>query len=56
MDRSYSVSDVQEYFEYIIKKHETLVDNPVAQIYVNKIQNSVTFKIKFEYHLELYDT
>ena len=26
-DRSYSVSDIQDYFEYIIKKHETIADN-----------------------------
>ena len=25
---SYSVSDIQDYFEYIIKKHETIADNP----------------------------
>ena len=35
-DRSYSVSDIQDYFEYIIKKHETIADNPTVQIYVNK--------------------
>ena len=27
-DESYSVSDIQDYFEYIIKKHETIADNP----------------------------
>ena len=36
-DGSYSVSDIQDYFEYIIKKHETLTDKPPDQIYVNKI-------------------
>ena len=25
---SYSISDIQDYFEYIIKKHETIADNP----------------------------
>ena len=35
-DGSYSVSHIQDYFEYIIKKHETIADNPPAQIYVNK--------------------
>ena len=35
-DGSYSVSDIQDYFEYIIKKHETVADNPPVQIYVNK--------------------
>ena len=37
-DGSYSVSDIQDYFEYIIKKHETIADNPPVQIYVNKIK------------------
>ena len=27
-DGSYSVSDIQDYFEYIIKKHETIAGNP----------------------------
>ena len=27
-DKSYSVSDIKDYFEYIIKKHETVTDNP----------------------------
>ena len=31
-DGSYSVSDIQDYFEYIIKKHETTADNPPVQI------------------------
>ena len=48
-DGSYSVSDIQDYFECIIKKHETTVDNPV-QIYVNIIKNR---KIKTGYKLEL---
>ena len=50
---SYSVSDIQDYFEYIIKKHETIADNPPAQIYVNKIKNRIVFKIKTGYKLEL---
>ena len=47
-DGSYSASDNQDYLEYIIKKHETLTDKPPIQIYVNKIQNSITFNIKTE--------
>ena len=43
---SYSVSDIQGYFEYILKKHEEDIDKPLVQIYVNKIENRVTFKIK----------
>ena len=53
LDGSYSVSDIQDYFEYIIKKHETIADNPLVQIYVNKIKNSIVFKIKTGYKLEL---
>ena len=49
----YSVSDIQNYFEYILKKHGENVDNPSVQIYVNKIGNMVTFKIKNGYALEL---
>ena len=52
-DGSYSVSDIQDYFEYIIKKHETIPDNPPAQIYVNKIKNRIVFKKKIGYKLEL---
>ena len=52
-DGSYSVSDIQDYFEYIIKKHETIADNPPVQISVNKIKNRIVFKIKTGYKLEL---
>ena len=44
---------MQDYFEYIIKKHETIVDNLPVQIYVNKIKNRIVFKIKIGYKLEL---
>ena len=50
---SYSVSDIQDYFEYILKKHSESVDNPSIRIYANKIQNRITFKIKNGYYLEL---
>ena len=49
-DGSYFVSDIQDYFEYILKKHG---DKPSVQIYVNKIENRVTFKIKNGYSPEL---
>ena len=45
-DGSYSISDIQDYFEYILKKHGADIDKPSVQIYVNKIENRVTFKIK----------
>ena len=50
---SYSVSDIQDYLEYIIKKHETIADIPPIQIYVNKIKNRIVFKIKTVYKREL---
>ena len=50
---SYSVSDIQDYFENIIKKHETVNNNPSVRIYVNKIENRITFKIKTGYYFDL---
>ena len=38
-DGSYSTADIQDCFELIIKKHETLTENPPVQIYPNKIKN-----------------
>ena len=35
-DGSYLISDIQDYFEYILKKHRENVDNPSIRIYVNK--------------------
>ena len=52
-DGLYSVSNIQDYFEYILKKHGEDFDKPSVQIYVNKIENRVTFKIKNGYSLEL---
>ena len=50
-DGSYSVSDIQDYFEYILKKHGEDSDKPAVRIYVNKIENGITFKIKNGYSL-----
>ena len=52
-DGSYSIADIQDYFQFIIKKHETLTENPPIQIYLNKIKNRTVFKIKTGYKLEL---
>ena len=52
-DGSYSIDYIQDYFEFIIKKHETLTDNPPVQIYQNKIKNRIVFKIKTGNKLEL---
>ena len=45
-DGSYTISDIQDYFEYILKKHDESVHKPSIRIYVNKIGNRITFKIK----------
>ena len=47
-DGSYSVSEIQEYFEYILKKHGENTDKPSVQIYVNKTKDRVTFKLKMK--------
>ena len=52
-DGSYYVSDIQDYFEHIFKKHREDIGKPSIQIYVNKIENRITFKIKNGYSLEL---
>ena len=52
-DEPYSISDIQDFFEFIIKKHETLTENPSVQIYPNKIKNRIVFKIKTGCKLEL---
>ena len=52
-DGSYSVSDIQDYFEYISKKHSESVGNPSIRTYVNKIENRITFKIKNGCYVEL---
>ena len=52
-DGSISISEIQDYFEYILKKHGETVDNPSTRIYVNKIENRVTVRIKNGYYLEL---
>ena len=44
-DGSYSVSDIQDYFEYILKKHRENLHNPSVKIYANKIENRITFRI-----------
>ena len=48
-DELYSVSYIQDYIEYITKKYEAVTDNPPIRIYVSKIVNRITFKIKAVY-------
>ena len=52
-DGSYSIADIQDYFEFIIKKHEILAENPHVQIYPHKIKNRIVFKVKTGFKLEL---
>ena len=52
-DRLYSISDIQDYFKYILKEHSENVDNTPIRIYVHRIENRITFKIKSGYYLEL---
>ena len=52
LDGSYSVSNIQDYFKHITKKHEIVTDNLPIRIYVNQIKNKITFRIKTKYYLE----
>ena len=52
-DGSCSVSDIQDYFEHILKKHGKITDNPSIRIYVHKIENRTIFKIRTGYSFEL---
>ena len=52
-DGSYSIAELQNYFEYIIKKHETITDVSPMLIYVNEINNRIVFEIKSGYKLEI---
>ena len=52
-DGSYTIDEIQDYFEFIIKKHEALTNNQPIKIYSNKIKNRIVFKIKTGYKLEL---
>ena len=47
-DGSYSIADIQDYFEFIIKKHETLTENAPIQIYPNKIKNRIVFNNRIQ--------
>ena len=53
LDGSYNISEIQDYTEYIIKKHETIGENAPILIYANTINNRIVFKIKTGYKLEL---
>ena len=52
-DGSHNISEIQDYIEYIIKKHEAIRENAPILIYANTINNRIVFKIKSGYKLEL---
>ena len=52
-DGSYNISEIQDYIEYIIKKHEIIGENAPILIYASIINNRIVFKIKSGYKLEL---
>ena len=52
-NESYSVSDIQDYFESILEKHGEDIDEASVQIYVNKIENKITYEVKKGYSFEL---
>ena len=52
-DGSYNISEIQDYIEYMIKKHETLGKNAPISVYAKTINNRILFKIKSRYKLEL---
>ena len=45
-DGSYSVSDIQDYIEFILNKHDKLTAISPIHVYVNRINNRLVFKIK----------
>ena len=52
-DGFYSIAEIQDYFEFMIKKHETLTEDPPVEIYPNQVKDKIVFKIKTGYKLEL---
>ena len=52
-DVFYSIDDIQDYFEFIIKNYKTLTEDSAVEIYLNRIKNIIVFKIKTGYNLQL---
>ena len=48
-----TISDIQDYIEFIIKKHKTLTTIPPIHVYINRINNRLVFKIKDGYQIEI---
>ena len=49
---SYSVTNIQYYCDYTIKKLETATENPQIRRYINKTAKSITSKVKTGYSPE----
>ena len=45
-DGSYSMSDIQDFIEFIIKNHKTLTNISPIHVYINRINTTLVFKIK----------
>ena len=43
------MSDIQDCFEFILEKHGEDIDEPSVEIYVSKVENAITLKIKDGY-------
>ena len=52
-DGSYNITEIQDFIEYIIKKHEAIGENAPILIYANTLNNRIVFKINSGYKLEL---
>ena len=52
-DGFYSVSDIRDYFEYILKEYGEKTDIPSWRIYINKMKNRITCKSERQYCLDL---
>ena len=53
LDRTYSISDIQNYFEYIFRKHVEKTVSTSVRIYVNRLEHWITFEIKTGYYLKI---
>ena len=47
-DGSYSISDIQDYFEYILKKHSESVDNHQLEYTLIKLKIELRLKLKMD--------
>ena len=52
-DNLYSVSDIQYYFKFIMRSHETVADYYTIRTHVNEIERKITVNIEKVYYLEL---